>query len=235
MYKIRIWTLESDYDADAVSNLAHKLVKHLNLDDVVVNVVGRSAIPRRVENGLIKAVKDYLKDDDRLIFVIDSDGPMASFERQQQPRSLANQIKNVLADKEIAHKVFRADAVCELEAWLLIDCIGIMCYYLSNRYKTDCRDRIKQNKQFMKVVAKNQKGKTDLIVEAEMGGKGVKEYLEKYTEQILQTINPDMPSKNIDQEKYREALSPVFAQFIEIDSQTIKKATLFFTWANCLR
>ncbi len=67
MPSIRIWTLESDYDAKAVKCLADKLVRHLQLDPLSVRWVGKNAfraINRRrgsKRNGLKSAVINYLK------------------------------------------------------------------------------------------------------------------------------------------------------------------------------
>ncbi len=65
------------------------------------------------------------------------------------------------------------------------------------------------------------KRESELIVEAEMGGKGTKEYLVRFSKEILQTLNPKMPLKNIKQERYRERDSPDIAEHIEINRETL--------------
>ena len=46
MPTIRIWTLESDYDAKAVKCLANKLVAHLQLGNLSIQASGKKAISR---------------------------------------------------------------------------------------------------------------------------------------------------------------------------------------------
>jgi len=229
MPKVIIWTLESDYDAQAVECLANKLITHLEIDNISITTIGKSAIPRRSRKPstepLKQAVRNYLRDADCIcvIFVLDSDGPMASHKRQQEPNSLINQVKSVLQDAEFAGKTHKAPAVCELEAWLLIDCAGIFCYFARKRLKKDCRTRTEKRRDLSNVIKKHQKGDTELIVEAAMGGKGVKEYLAKFSKIILLTMNPKMPSKNISREKYTESMSPAIAQYVVINDTTLRR------------
>lgn len=240
MHRFRIWALESDYDAEAIQLLANKIKEYLSLENANIEVVGKKALNAfskqgKNENGLIKAVRNYLKEDDTLIFVIDSDGPMASFARQHEPHSLGNQINNVLSDPELRSKVFRADAVCELEAWLLIDCIGIMCYYLRKQSKNDTREYISRHKKLLAITKNYQRGKTNLITEAVMGGRGVKEYLKDYSRAILQAIRPNMPDKNMEQEQYSEASAPKIASYILVNSQTLAKNDSFNRFSEILK
>ena len=168
MPNIRIWTLESENDAKAVKCLANNLVRHLELENLSIQTVGPKAVPRKNKKGaspgdiLGMAVQNYLKQDACVIFVIDSDGPMSSHQRKQEPNSLINQITRVVRDRRFTGKVFLAQAVQELEAWLLIDCLGIFCYFASKvaRYRENCRDRVSANQSFMRLVGSYQKGDT---------------------------------------------------------------------------
>ncbi len=232
MRKIRIWTLESDYDAEAVKSLAEKIVSHLKLNDIFIHTSGKSAIPKRTRQepknpseNLKRAVRNYLKDDDCVIFVIDTDGSISSSKRQKEPNSFINQVKKVLNDQEFSGKVHMAEAVNEIEAWLLIDCEGIFCYFARKRYPDNCKEKIKQDKKFSNLIKRYQKGNTELIEEAEMGAKGPKEYLEKYSENILIALNPKMKgkNKNLKTERYRESLSPEIAKYIEVNNTTVKR------------
>lgn len=76
MPSVRIWAVESDYDAEAVKHLARKLVVHFGLTLSIQSAGKRAfngvATPRRGEDGLEKAVELYLKQDDCVIFVIDN-------------------------------------------------------------------------------------------------------------------------------------------------------------------
>ncbi len=231
MSSVRIWALKSDYDAKTVECLANKLVTHLQLGNVFIRAVGKRAIPKRPKgsaaNVLLRAVQNYLKpeQDDCVIFVLDTDGPMASHQRRQEPNSLINQVERVVADSNFAGKVYLAWAVTELEAWLLIDCLGIFCYFANKRKppKDNCREKVTANRPFSSLIRKYQRGNTELIVEAEMGGKGVKEYLIKFSEEILLALNPSLPQKNVSRERYREASSPDVAKHIVINHETLRR------------
>lgn len=231
MPTIRIWTLESENDAKAVKCLANKLVTHLQLANLSIQTVGPKAVPQKNRRGaspsdtLRMAVQNYLRQDDCVIFVIDSDGLMSSHQRRQEPNSLINQITRVVKDHRFNGKVFLAQAIQELEAWLLIDCLGIFCYFASKvaQYRQIRRDHVPENRSFMRLVSGYQKGNTEYIVEAESGGRGVKEYLTKFSEEILRALNPKIPDRNIDRQRYRENMSPEVAEYVLIDQQTLKR------------
>ena len=76
MPSVRIWTLESDYDAKAVRSLAEKLAVHLHLEQLSIQISGKGALPKRrgltQHEMLRKAVQNYLKQDDCVIFVIET-------------------------------------------------------------------------------------------------------------------------------------------------------------------
>lgn len=231
MPNIRIWTLESENDAKAVKCLANKLVTHLQLGNLSIQTVGPKAVPKKNRRGaspsdiLRMAVQNYLKQDDCVIFIIDNDGPMSSHQRRQEPNSLINQITRVVKDRRFNGKVFLAQAIQELEAWLLIDCLGIFCYFASKvtQYRQIRRDHVPENRSFMRLVSGYQKGNTEYIVEAESGGRGVKEYLTKFSEEILRALNPKIPDRNIDRQRYRENMSPEVAEHVLIDQHTLRR------------
>ena len=229
MPNIRIWTLESENDAKAVKCLANKLVTHLQLANLSIQTAGPKAVPKRNQRGasssdtLRMAVQNYLKQDDCVIFVIDSDGPRSIHQRRQEPNSLINQITRIVEDSRFTGKVFLAQAIQELEAWLLIDCLGIFCYFASKvaQYRENCRDRVSANQSFRRLVSSYQKGDTEKIVEAEIGGRGAKEYLIELSEKILLALNPNLPHRNIRRLQYRENMSPEIAEQVLIDQQTL--------------
>ena len=232
MTTVRIWTVESDYDDEAVKCLADKLVTHLQLGNLSIKASGESALRRFQIKGaslsetLRKGVQTYLKEEACVIFVIDSDSPMSVHQRRKEPNSLINQVEQVVNDSSLpAGKVFLAQAVQELEAWLLIDCLGIFCYFASQspQHRTIDRDSVLKNQAFGRLVKRYQKGDTEKIVEAEVGGKGAKEYLEDFSEQILLTINPKMPLKNVDRKQYSEAISPELAEYVDINQDTLRR------------
>ena len=231
MPTVRVWTLESDYDTEAVKFLANKLVTYLQLENLSIQSVGKRALPKRdrkgepLSNALRKATQNYLEEDACVIFVIDSDSPMSTHERRQQQNSLINQIERVINDSSFAGKVFLAQAVQELEAWLLIDCLGVFCYFASQspRYRQIDRDRVSTNQSFTQLVRHYQSGNTENIVEAEIGGKGAKEYLTEFSEKILLALNPNMPSRNVNRQRYREAMSPEVAEHVDINQETLRR------------
>ena len=229
MPTIRIWTLESDYDPKAVGYLANKLLTHLKLKNLSIRESGKRAIPKQrgvsPSETLRMAVQNYLKQDSCVIFVIDKDGPMSTYQRRQEPNSLINQIKRITEDNRFTDRVFLAWAVQEIEAWLLIDCMGIFCYFAGKvaQYKGISRDEVSNNQRFTRLVRRHQKGNTENIVETETGGRGAKEYLIKFSEEILHQLNPNMPRKNISRNQYRENMSPEVAEHVAIDQHTLRR------------
>lgn len=225
MPSVTVWALESDYDKEAAGEFANKLLVYHQIENVFVRRVGKSRFPRSVTNPLKKAVKNYLKEDEYVIFVLDADGPISEQTRHGQSNSLINQVQRVLNDGEFSGQVFLIQARQEIEAWLLIDCLGIFCYFANEnpRYRTKTRQDIQDTYQFSRIIRKYQKGDTELIVEVEMGGKGAKEHLEDFTADILLSLNPDMPPKNVKNNKYRESLSPKIAKSVEVSQDTLRR------------
>ena len=231
MPSIRIWALESDNDAKAVRCLADKLVTHLRLRRISIQTVESQSflknrrIPGSVEDKLKKAVKNFIDQDEYVIFIIDSDSPMSVHQRKRELNSYINQIERIIGNRSFAGRVFFAPAVHELEAWLLIDCLGIFCYFASKRshYRENPRDKVSRNRSFLNLVKHYQNGNTENIVEAEIGGSGPKEYLIEFSERILSALNPNIPRKNVDREKYREEKSPEVAKHIVIDRETLQR------------
>ena len=74
MPNIRIWTLESENDAQVVKCLANKLVTHLQLGNLSIQTSGPRAVPRKNRRGvsssdvLRMAVQNYLKQDACVVF-----------------------------------------------------------------------------------------------------------------------------------------------------------------------
>lgn len=57
----------------------------------------------------------------------------------------------------------------------------------------------------------------------ESSGDGPKEYLEEFSERVLLELNPDMPQKNVDRERYHERISPDVADHVLIDRETLRR------------
>ena len=225
MPSVRIWTLESDNDDKVVKCLANKLAEHLHLKNISVRTASKKDVPKGKDKGLAIATQNYLKQEDYVIFVIDNDGPMSRHQRNQESNSLVNQIQRIVNNRNFAGKVFFAPAIQELEAWLLIDCLGIICYFASQRaqYRNNCRNKVLANQSFVRLLRHHQKGNTEHIIETEMGGNGPKEYLEEFSERILRALNPNMPQKNVNRERYHEGMSPDVADHVVIDAETLRR------------
>ena len=231
MPTIRIWALESDNDAKAVRCLANKLVTYLQLGHVSIQTVeghrfmrnGRT--PGSVDDTLKKAVQNFVSQGEYVIFVIDTDSPMSLHQRRQEPNSNINRIERIIRDSNFNGRVFFTPAVHELEAWLLIDCLGVACYFASKRsqYKDNCRSKVLVNKSFAGLVKRYQKGNTEHIVETVTGGDGPKEYLEEFSERVLLELNPNMSQRNIRDKRYHEKIALEVAEHIVIDGQILRR------------
>ena len=222
MPSIRILTLESKTDAMAVKCLANKLAAFLQLGPISIYAAGKSKSFAQLK----KVVQNYLKQEDCVILIIDSDGPNTRSKRLQESNSLLQQALKIVNDQNFADKVFLIEVAQELEAWLLIDCIGIFCYYASKRpshYRDNCRNKVAQNDSLKHFIKKYQEGNTENIVEVVSGGKGAKEYLIEFSKKVLDKLNPNLSPRNIDREKYQETRSPEVAEHIEINQETLRR------------
>ncbi|MBD2213687.1 hypothetical protein H6G27_28040 [Nostoc linckia FACHB-104] len=229
MPNVRIWTPESDYDRDAVCCIAKKIVEYFECD-VKVEYATKQAYndAARQPNGLKKAVDIYLKKDDLIIFLIDADGIQSQAQRRKESNSLFNRIQEVVNSS--GGKVKLILILQEVEAWLLVDCLGICCYFTKN---TENRS----NRQWVDFANRKQLGKTNLIAEATPGGKNAKEYLEELSKEILIKKNPNLKDKprNLKELQYNETQSPEIAKIIEVTNQTIKRNDSLAEFADCLR
>jgi hypothetical protein len=217
MPSILIWTPESDYDRDAVKEISMQIVRCYNIQCEIKTSTKEAynrAVQKDPKEGLKDAVCTYLKEYDCVIFLIDSDGIQSKNCRRNEENSYLNQIKKVVNQKNI----FLVEIMQGLEAWLLIDCLGICCFYNNN---TNTRDK----KEWKNLANKYQRGETERIIEAEAGGKGAKEYLEDFSDEINLKINPKLKDKlkNLKSKRYRERDSPQIVKHILINESTIKR------------
>lgn len=219
MTTVRIWTLESENDSRAVRRLAEKLLSHLGLSNISIRTAWKRTTNR---DALMKRTQHYLMQDDCVIFVIDRDGLMSRNKQQQEPNSWINQIKWVRKEIGVTDRVFFAPAVEELEAWLLIDCIGIFCYFASKHghHKENCRENVKNNQSFQQLVKRYQKINTEKIVDTGTGNSGAKRLLTEFSEKILIRLNPNIKAEAT---RYHPAMSPKLAEHVVIDGQTIQR------------
>lgn len=229
MPSIRLWVPESDYDSKAVGCIANKIVA-LYGGDITIQLADKQGFNRatnpKIQDGLKKAVDAYLKNDILVIFLLDSDGIESQNQRRREKNSLVNRIEEVVNLFEGRVKFF--PMVQELEAWLLVDYLGICCFFTKNDHRN--------NQEWIKFAKSKQRGQTDLIAEAESGGRGAKECLVKASREILIKHNPNLRDKpkNLKESQYEESQSSKIAEYIKIDCETLGRNKSLLDFANCL-
>ncbi|MFN7502504.1 MAG: hypothetical protein ACK5QV_16955 [Dolichospermum sp.] len=229
MPSIRLWVPESDYDSKAVGCIANKIVA-LYGGDITIQLADKQGFNRatnpKIQDGLKKAVDAYLKNDILVIFLLDSDGIESQNQRRREKNSLVNRIEEVVNLFEGRVKYF--PMVQELEAWLLVDYLGICCFFTKNDHRN--------NQEWIKFAKSKQRGQTDLIAEAESGGRGAKEFLVKASQEILIKHNPNLRDKpkNLKESQYEESQSSKIAEYIKIDYETLGRNKSLLDFANCL-
>ena len=164
MRSIRIWTPESDFDSQAVRCIAEKIVQFYKSDITILDSTKEAYNQAVRKNLLDKAVKNYLKTSELVIFLIDADGIQSQAERLKQPNSLVHKITEVVNSIDNAILIYIRQ---ELESLLLVDCLGICCYFTK-----DENTRIKPD--WIKFINKYQSGYTESIIEADNQSKGAK-------------------------------------------------------------
>jgi hypothetical protein len=217
MSSIRIWTPESNFDSKTVCCIAKKIVAHYDSNIIVLESSKEAfnqAIRKQGADNLKRQVDIYLKSSELVIFLLDADGVQSQAKRLQEPNSLINRIKRVVSQSQGRCLLILISQ--ELEAWLLVDCLGICCYYTKNA-------GTRNDRAWEKFARKYQKGQTELIAEAESGGKNAKEYLEDFSEAILKKINPKLKDRDLKKTRYCEHNAEKIAEKIEMNDRTIAR------------
>ncbi|MDE0681765.1 MAG: hypothetical protein OXI63_02510 [Candidatus Poribacteria bacterium] len=107
MLSVRVWNLQSDHEAKAVRFLENEFIRFRQLGDIAIRTAGRSTLRKchrkgaPISSSLKKAIENYFKQDDYIIFVIDADQ-----QYQQESNSLINQLRHVVKDCGFSDKVF---------------------------------------------------------------------------------------------------------------------------------
>ena len=126
MSSVRIWAVKSDHDYKMVKRLAEKLLTDSRLGNLSVRTADRKAFLNRngksVNDTLKKATQHYLEQDDRVIFVADLGPPMPIHQQQQDSDSLIRHVEQIVDDDRFVGRVFLAQGVHELKAWLSVVC-----------------------------------------------------------------------------------------------------------------
>ena len=107
MLSVRVWNLLSDWDAKAVRFLENEFIRFRQLGDIAIRTAGRSALRKchrkgaLISSSLKKAIEYYFKQDDYIIFVMDSDQS-----GQSKSKSFIEQIRCIVKDADFSDKVF---------------------------------------------------------------------------------------------------------------------------------
>jgi hypothetical protein len=179
MIRVRLWAPESDYDQDAVVTIAKGIKQLYSLD---IEICGSSksafhdAIHKDSKDGLRKATENYLKMDQFVLFLLDLDGAQSIAQRRCESNSLVSQIERVSSVNSRVKLIFMDK---ELEAWFLVDVLGVCCFYNRKNGKPTRTD-----KRWVTFAKRNQSGKTENIFEPVLGGKGVKEHLVRLSREM---------------------------------------------------
>ena len=126
MSTVRIWAVKSDHDYKMVKRLAEKLLADSRLGNLSVRTADKKTFLNRngksLSDTLKKATQHYLEQDDCVIFVADLGPPIPTHQRPQELDSLSDYIEQIVDDEKFAGKVFLAQGVQELKAWLPVAC-----------------------------------------------------------------------------------------------------------------
>ena len=128
MPTVRIWTLEPDHDAKAIQRLATKLVIELKLGNLSIQTADQKAFLEydrgndSLSDTLTMVTQHCLQKDDCVIFVVDPGPLVLTHQQKQEPGSLIHYIEQIIDDNRFAGKVFLAQGVQELKAWLPVAC-----------------------------------------------------------------------------------------------------------------
>ena len=128
MPTVRIWTLEPDHDTEAIERLANKLVADLQVGNLSVQTADKKALLKYAKENdslsdtLTIAAQHCLQKDNCVIFIVDPSPPIPIHQRQEKSDSLIYHVEQIVDDDRFAGRVFLAQGVQELKAWLRVAC-----------------------------------------------------------------------------------------------------------------
>ena len=140
MISVRIWNLESDRDAAAVKFLENEFLRFRQLAYLAIRTTGRSALRKCHSGGaplkskFKKAIQYYLKQDDYIIFIVDSDQ-----QGQSESKSLVVQIRGVVEDGDFSDKIFFMPDIQECRDSILTEWQSIV-----SRFRTEVESERKR-------------------------------------------------------------------------------------------
>lgn len=122
MSSIRLWNLGSN--AQTTQSIKNELANQLPLENLLIHASEKRALPTHVIKGtsvsdiLRSTTRIYLEQDTCVIYVIDSQDPMAAQRRRQDGNSLINHVEEIVRESRFAERVFFAPAVQKLDSCL---------------------------------------------------------------------------------------------------------------------
>lgn len=140
MLNIRVWNLESDRDAEAIRFLENTFLRFRQLEYMAIRTAGKSALRKchrkgvPVSNDLRKILQHYLTQDDYIIFVVDPNG-----QRQQESKSLVNQLRQIVKDSNFADKVF---FLPDLQEWTSF--VPTRWQHVVSHFRSEVKDQRKR-------------------------------------------------------------------------------------------
>ena len=129
MISVRIWNLQSDSKAKAVTFLENEFLRLRQLGHLSIRPTGRNALRKchrkgvPVSSSLRKIIQHYLKQDNYIIFVVDSDR-----QEQQVSKPLVDQLTQVVEDGDFSDKVFFLRDIQECESSIPIQWQNIVSH-----------------------------------------------------------------------------------------------------------
>ena len=140
MLSVRVWNLQSDCDAKAVKFLENEFFRFRQLGDIAIRTAGSRTLRKchtkgtPISSRLRKAIENYFKQDDYIIFLIDADQ-----QHQQKSNSLINQLRHVVKDCSFSHKVFFVPDIQECDGSILTQWQNIV-----SRFRTEVENERKR-------------------------------------------------------------------------------------------
>ena len=150
MLSVRVWNLQSDYDAEAVKFLENEFLRFRQLADIAIRTAGKGTLRKchrkgtLLEGNLRKAIQYYLNQDDYIIFVADSDQ-----QEQSESKSLVEQIRRVVKDENFSDKIFFMPDIQECDGSISTEWQRIV-----SRFRTEIEnEREKLREEWNRAVA----------------------------------------------------------------------------------
>ena len=140
MLSVRVWNLQSNCDAEAVKFLENEFFRFRQLGDIAIRTAGRSTLRKchrkgvPISSSLRKAIENYFKQDDYIIFIVDFDQ-----QGESESKLLLEQIRGVVTDADFSDKIFFMSDIQECN-----DVIPTEWQRIVSRFHTEVENERKQ-------------------------------------------------------------------------------------------